>query len=380
MSARLAREVVIECHRPEQVRDATSADQRSDIWSFGATLYHALCGRPPFEGESVGEILSGVLYHRVTEPRRLAPHLSRGISLVLRKCLAREPDQRYRTPAELLADLERLRERRSPAVRSANLDPVAKQTPRWRMPLILAGCALAVVLLVIWPPWQARPAPLDPNLALSPVRSWPAFASLRAAWDVGKLLPGDALVELALLAEAPGGWQVPKGELEQEVLADLEQRLERLETSGTEQVNVWLGDHEYEQARAFLGESVAVALGASTGCATRRDLPAGPLPRGLPQWRGPAQWRRAGSGRGGGGACAGGGRDGLVQGRAGASPPRGATGTCSGTGPSRFFLVSDFRSACSAAFTAIRCSHVEKRASPLNVGRARIARIHASCA
>ena len=268
---------------PEQARDPTKADQRSDIWSLGATLYHALCARPPFEGESVGEILSGVLYHRVTEPRRLAPHLSKGISLVLRKCLAREPVQRYRTPAELLADLERLRERRAPAVRLANLDPVAEQDSPWRLPLILAASAVAVALLAIWRPWQSGTSP-DPGPAVASVRPWPAFTRLENAWKVGKLRPGEALVELTLLAEPPVGWHASQGDLEQLVLADLEQRLERLEQSGEQQVSAWLFGHEYEQVRSYLDDSVTVALRASTGCATLRDLPAGHLRRRFTQW------------------------------------------------------------------------------------------------
>ncbi|HIF41639.1 MAG TPA: serine/threonine protein kinase [Planctomycetes bacterium] len=268
---------------PEQARDPTTADQRSDIWSLGATLYHALCSRPPFAGDSVGEILSGVLYHRVTEPRRLAPHLSKGISMVLRKCLAREPLQRYNTPAELLADLERLRERRAPAVRPANLDPVAEQDSPWRRPMTLTASAIVLALLAVWRPWQASTTPdLGPTVVA--VRPWPAFTRLENAWNVGKLRPGEALAELVLLEEAPGGWHASKGDLEQLVLADLEQRLERLEQSGEQQVSAWLDGHEYEQARSYLDDSVAVALSASTGCTTIRDLPAGHLRRGFTQW------------------------------------------------------------------------------------------------
>jgi len=111
---------------PEQAVDATRADVRSDIWSFGATLFHALCGRPPFAGDSAAEVLSGVLYARIPDPQELEPTLSRGLALVVRKCLARDPEARYQTPRELLLDLERVRERRAPHVVRRTLDPVAR--------------------------------------------------------------------------------------------------------------------------------------------------------------------------------------------------------------------------------------------------------------
>jgi serine/threonine-protein kinase len=123
---------------PEQARDPRSADVQSDLWSLGATLYHAVCGRPPFAGDSVAEILSGVLYAKIPDPAQLAPYLSRGFALVLRKCLTRERSRRYSTPAELLADLERVRERRSPLVARAGLDPVERD---WRSVLRVAGFA-----------------------------------------------------------------------------------------------------------------------------------------------------------------------------------------------------------------------------------------------
>jgi len=117
---------------PEQARDPSGADVQSDLWSLGATMYHAVCGRPPFAGESVAEILSSVLYARVPDPAERAPSLSKGFALVLRKCLTRERRHRYQTPAELLADLERIRERRAPRVHRASLEPVAREAPAAR--------------------------------------------------------------------------------------------------------------------------------------------------------------------------------------------------------------------------------------------------------
>ncbi|MDZ4774868.1 MAG: serine/threonine-protein kinase [Planctomycetota bacterium] len=129
---------------PEQARDPSAADTQSDLWSLGATLYHAVCGRPPFAGDSVAEILSSVLYEPVPDPREFAPALTSGFVLVLRKCLTRDRSKRYATPAELLADLEKLRERRAPAVKRGALEPLRS---RGRRIVPIATSVLLVVLV-----------------------------------------------------------------------------------------------------------------------------------------------------------------------------------------------------------------------------------------
>ena len=135
---------------PEQARDPASADAQSDLWSLGATMYHAACGRPPFSGESVAEILSGVLHEKVRDPSELADGLSGGFVLVLRKCLVRDRARRYRVPAELLSDLERVRERRAPLVSRRGLDPLRRDPRRlaWTAAWT-AGLAGSVALLLL---------------------------------------------------------------------------------------------------------------------------------------------------------------------------------------------------------------------------------------
>ncbi len=146
---------------PEQARDPSSADAQSDLWSFGATMYHAVCGRPPFAGDSVAEILSAVLYEPVPDPHEFAPALSSGFVLVLRKCLTRDRSKRYTTPAELLADLEKIRERRAPAVRRRALEPLAHDRRR----LLRIGGSVALVVAVasilIWIGLRSK----DPHLS-----------------------------------------------------------------------------------------------------------------------------------------------------------------------------------------------------------------------
>jgi serine/threonine-protein kinase len=134
---------------PEQARDPSGADTQSDIWSLGATMYHAVCGSPPFSGDSVAEILSAVLYARVPDPAERAPQLSNGFVLVLRKCLTRDRSRRYATPAELMADLERVRERRQPEVKRSALDPIQRRTrPIGRA--VLTAASIVAAVATIW--------------------------------------------------------------------------------------------------------------------------------------------------------------------------------------------------------------------------------------
>lgn len=89
----------------EQAEAPHDVDTRADIYSFGATFYHALTGRPPFDG---GGLVS-ILYKHLTEPpvppSKLNPRLSQRTSLLLEKCLAKQPADRFQTFGEIIAYL-----------------------------------------------------------------------------------------------------------------------------------------------------------------------------------------------------------------------------------------------------------------------------------
>jgi hypothetical protein len=86
---------------PEQAEDARRADGRADVYSIGCTLFHLLTGTVPFPEESTLLKLLAHRTHSRPSARRLRPEVPPELDVVLRKALARDPDDRHLTPGEL---------------------------------------------------------------------------------------------------------------------------------------------------------------------------------------------------------------------------------------------------------------------------------------
>ncbi len=100
---------------PEQARDSGSADIRSDIYSLGCTLYHMLGGQPPFPDGSVTERLFKHIGEEPEDVGRLNPKVPEALRAVLRRMMAKKPEDRYQTPAKLLRDLAKVDPHARPA-------------------------------------------------------------------------------------------------------------------------------------------------------------------------------------------------------------------------------------------------------------------------
>jgi serine/threonine protein kinase len=96
---------------PEQAFGSGAIGPATDIYALGVILYELLTGRCPFEGPSALLILDQVRTQEPIAPHRLRPGLPRDLETIFLKCLCKEPGQRYRSAAELAADLHGFRER-----------------------------------------------------------------------------------------------------------------------------------------------------------------------------------------------------------------------------------------------------------------------------
>jgi O-acetyl-ADP-ribose deacetylase (regulator of RNase III) len=91
---------------PEQAEDPHSVDTRADVYSFGATFYHALTGVAPFDGATAFSVLYKHKTEALVSPRTRNAALSERTSEVLERCLAKAPADRFASFAEVLRLLE----------------------------------------------------------------------------------------------------------------------------------------------------------------------------------------------------------------------------------------------------------------------------------
>ncbi|MBN1673848.1 MAG: protein kinase [Kiritimatiellae bacterium] len=127
---------------PEKVR-RQKTDCRSDIYSLGATLYHALVAKPPFDGKTALGVVQARLLHPPRDVRSRRPDIHDQVARTIKRMLEADPTHRYPTYDSLLSDLHRA----SNAVKRERTEP-RQQAPAKTSKGVWIGMAAVVVVIV----------------------------------------------------------------------------------------------------------------------------------------------------------------------------------------------------------------------------------------
>jgi WD40 repeat protein/predicted Ser/Thr protein kinase len=173
--------------------------KRSDVYSLGAILYHLLTGRPPFQGETLTDVLRQLADNDPLAPHLLTPRVPHDLETICVKCLEKEPAQRCQSAQELADELDRfLRDEpihARPVTRAERTWRWCRRKPALASLIVALHLVLALGLMGIL--WEWRRATLSESQTLRTL--YAADMNLaHQAWKDGSLQRAEDLLRAHL--------------------------------------------------------------------------------------------------------------------------------------------------------------------------------------
>jgi serine/threonine protein kinase len=205
---------------PEQV-EGRDLDGRSDIFSLGAVLYEMLTGQRAFEGKTQLSVASAILEREPAPINTIKPLAPSSLDRVIRRCLAKDPEQRWQTARDVSIELQWIAES---GLQSGATPPGRETTgnsARWMMAGLLLAAAAALTLGILY----VRKPLTDLRVTRSYIKPMANSSFIFSGTAAGFALSPDGRL-LAYIASTPDGksvlWLRPLDSLQAQPLAGTE--------------------------------------------------------------------------------------------------------------------------------------------------------------
>lgn len=145
---------------PEQA-SGKALDFHSDQFSFGTILYEMITGKRPFERDSAAESMAAIIRDDPEPVNKLNPQIPQVLRLILDRCMAKDPEERYASTRDLARDLRSIRDHISEVSSISAIPAVQQPVKRFRI-LIPALILIAFLAGLAADYWYRRPKPQEP--------------------------------------------------------------------------------------------------------------------------------------------------------------------------------------------------------------------------
>ena len=167
---------------PEQL-EGGAVDTRTDIFAFGAVLYEMVTGHKAFQGKSQASLIGAILKDDPPPIDKSQPLTPPSLDRIVRRCLAKNPDDRWQSAADLAHELRWTREGRDRDSAALTIGTAIRSPRVWRMPVasaaagLVLGVALTGIAWIIVGP-RAAPAPRPARFEIIPSTAPPLSSAL----------------------------------------------------------------------------------------------------------------------------------------------------------------------------------------------------------
>jgi len=155
---------------PEQIRDRP-LDERTDIFSLGVVLYKMLCGKTPFDSDSIGEVIADIVNKNappLSEAAEGKQRIPAEVEAIVKRCLARDPARRFHSSQELLATLSAWYELNKDAEgelgRNYSITDLLVAPRRSSLTVLALTGGIIVALLALLVIWTGQRTESDPEV------------------------------------------------------------------------------------------------------------------------------------------------------------------------------------------------------------------------